>query len=705
MMRRLACLLLMIAAVRVEAAAIPGTGIGDVDGPVHAMAVFNRVLYLGGSFTTVYHRNGTAHVRNGLAAINLVTGEVTGWDPGVTGTVHALAISPDGRTVYIGGNFSQIGTTARSHLAAVEAAGNGTLLNWAPGPDGPVRALALAPDGQTLYVGGSFTTLAAGTVVRRNLAAVDAVTGVVHPWVADADGAVEALLLAGDERLYVGGAFSLIAGQLRPYLARLNRASGQADTWNPAPDGVVRAMAAGVGRLYIGGDFTAVDGGAPGSRKFAAALDPAASTPGSLVTAWNPDFNGTVRALALSADGAVLYAGGDFTTVNGGTPRDRLAAVLTGPASADLTAWDPGADQAVRIMLAESEGGQLLVGGDFTDIASDPSPDPRTGLAMFAIGPPVTRADPAPGGYQSAQSVTLSCEDNGGGACSAVYFTTDGSEPQAIPAQLYSGPIAIGADTLLKFFGVDGEGNVEVVRTAAYFIDNTPPVVSASLPGGAYGSADLQPVTLQCDDGGGSGCDRIYFTDDGTPPTTASLVYAVPLELDLLLGSGAGQLTLRFFAEDNAGNRSAEAQVVYDLDLVPPLVFASLPDGTYPAPQTVSLRCDDGPGTGCAVMYYTTDGSAPSDGTVRDVQGNLIPPSPVYTEPLVLSSATMLNVLVIDNAGNRNTVIAGIYAFTREEDRERTAGAMPLWFSGVLLLWYAGRRCRYRFSAGSGAWR
>ncbi len=693
--------LLWLLILTAQASSVPDPALGDTDGIVNALLISNGVLYLGGSFTAVFDKNGVQIDRNNLAAVNLTSGDVTSWNPDVTGIVHALAVSPDGRTLYAGGSFSAVGATPRAYLAAIDTTSDGNnLLDWNPDPDGVVHALALAPDGLTLYAGGSFSSFAAGTVARSNLAALSTTTAAPTPWAPEADNSVEVLLLASDgATLFVGGAFQVIGNQPRSFLARLSLASGQASDWDPAPDNVVRALAQAGDLLYVGGDFSAVDGGAAGSRNFAAALDTTASSVGTIATAWNPDFDGTVRSLALSGGDAILYAGGDFTAANGGTPRNRLAALETTVPTGNLTAWDPGADQGVQVLLASADRSQLYVGGAFSAIGGDPA---RGGLAAFAIGPPQTTASPSGGGFQTPQTVSLSCLDNGGGTCAAIYFTSDGSLPQAIPAQLYSAPIAILANTTLKFFGVDGEGNVEAVQSENYFIDNTPPTVSASLPGGAYGGVTLRPVVLQCDDGSaGSGCAAIHYTTDGSVPTATSTLYTVPIALDSLVPTGAGQVTLRFFAVDGAGNQSGEGMEVYDIDVQPPVVTASLPDGNYEPPQTVVLSCDDDGGTGCAALYYTTDGSVPSDGTIEDNAGNLIPPSALYTGPLSFDSATMLSVLAVDKAGNKDTSLAGIYAFTLQRGRDNTAGAVQTLTVSLLLLWLARRR----LSGGSGAWR
>ena len=72
----------------------------------------------------------------------------------------------------------------------------------------------------------------------------------------------------------------------------------------------------GAGGWYIGGYFTAV-GGLPRSNLAHVASDLS-------VSAWNPNANGAVYALAVS--GSTVYAGGDFTSI-GGQARNRIAAL------------------------------------------------------------------------------------------------------------------------------------------------------------------------------------------------------------------------------------------------------------------------------------------------------------------------------------------------------------------------------------------
>lgn len=100
----------------------------------------------------------------------------------------------------------------------------------------------------------------------------------------------------------------------------------------------------------------------------------------------------------------------------------------------------------------------------------------------------------------------------------------------------------------------DESGNRTVKNVIA--VDTTPPVTTASPAGETYNTA--QTVTLACTDGAGSGCDKIYYTTDGTTPTTSSPVYSAAIAI-------AATTTLKFFAKDLAGNTETVKTQIYTI--------------------------------------------------------------------------------------------------------------------------------------------
>ncbi|MDW8255126.1 MAG: hypothetical protein RMM58_14715, partial [Chloroflexota bacterium] len=124
------------------------------------------------------------------------------WNPNADSSVSALAVS--GSTVYVGGDFTQIGGQPRNYLAALDAA-TGTLLPWNPNANWTVRALAVS--GSTVYVGGDFTQI--GGQPRNRLAAFSTTTGDLLPWNPNANGTVLAITVSSTA-LDVGGVFTRI---------------------------------------------------------------------------------------------------------------------------------------------------------------------------------------------------------------------------------------------------------------------------------------------------------------------------------------------------------------------------------------------------------------------------------------------------------------------------------------------------------------
>jgi hypothetical protein len=279
-------------------------------GAVLAMVRHGSTLYLGGRFATV---GGLK--RNGLAAIDLTTGAVTPWAPrvGPVGKeydpveVRALAVSPSGSTVYIGGMFDFITGTPRNNLAAVSSSGGGALTGWAPAlvdppTGGVVNALALDASGETLYLAGAFT--AVNGAPRSGLAAVGTAGG-VKPFGPALTGSpapvVNALVIdESNATVYVGGHFASVAGEDRSNLAAVDAAgTGTATSWDPGAGGDVASLVLNTAQetVYVAGSFTTLGGEV---RKGAGAITTAGD-----VTIWysiGAGFNPRLGMVALGLD-------------------------------------------------------------------------------------------------------------------------------------------------------------------------------------------------------------------------------------------------------------------------------------------------------------------------------------------------------------------------------------------------------------------
>ncbi|MFH0969246.1 MAG: chitobiase/beta-hexosaminidase C-terminal domain-containing protein, partial [Patescibacteria group bacterium] len=93
-------------------------------------------------------------------------------------------------------------------------------------------------------------------------------------------------------------------------------------------------------------------------------------------------------------------------------------------------------------------------------------------------------------------------------------------------------------------------------HTFAILGDNTAPTTTASIGTGNYDT--VQTVTLTCSDGSGLGCDKTYYTLDGSTPTTSSSEYSSSLITPLNTVT-----TLKFFSIDNNDNQESVQTKTY----------------------------------------------------------------------------------------------------------------------------------------------
>lgn len=125
-------------------------------------------IYVGGNFTSI---GGVAVTR--IAALDPVACTVKSFRvSSISSFVFGLVATPS--TVYIAGQFTSVAGQPRQRFAAVDAV-SGALLPFAPDADAIGRAVAVSPDGTKVAVGGDFFTVNGQN--SHSLAVVDAATG------------------------------------------------------------------------------------------------------------------------------------------------------------------------------------------------------------------------------------------------------------------------------------------------------------------------------------------------------------------------------------------------------------------------------------------------------------------------------------------------------------------------------------------------
>jgi hypothetical protein len=332
----------------------------QTDGKVNAIVVGNGRIYIGGSFTHVTPPGGGAAVaRNHLAALNAKTGALMAWNPGANDIVNALALKPNGKTIFVGGHFTTVNGAARLHVAAINATRN-TLRPWKANTNGKVDVIVT--NRTRVYIGGTFTVLKGKTRNRLGAVSIGASAALAN-WTPHASSEVYTMQLsATGKRIYVGGAFDHMNGKAANHLAALKTAGGGiARKFHFHPSYPVFSLALAGPTLYVGG---AGNGGHVTAVTFKTSH-----------RRWDVLTDGDVRAITLRQ--GIVYVGGHFNNYcqgHTGTGTPLLCNVNVGrrkflalnQATGNLTTWNPIGNSLQGVFAIRSNKTQVMAGGSFT---------------------------------------------------------------------------------------------------------------------------------------------------------------------------------------------------------------------------------------------------------------------------------------------------------------------------------------------------
>jgi hypothetical protein len=250
------------------------------------------------------------------------------------------------------------------------------------------------------------------------------------------------------------------------------------------------------------------------------------------------------------------------------------------------------------------------------------------GVATYTIYPVLPTPSLAPGGgtYTTAQTVTIS--DAMAGA--TIYYTTNGTVPTT-SSSVYTGAITVGATETVQAMAVERYYTNSAAATATYAINPVLPTPYIAPGGGTY----TTPQTMTISDA--TSGTTIYFTTDGTTPTTSSSVYTGPATVN-------APETVNAIAVKTGFTNSALATATYTFSSVAAPVF-SVAGGTYTAAQPVSISDS----TAGAKIYYTTNGSTPTTG------------SALYTRAVNVLQSETLSAIAVNSASVQSPVTQASY--------------------------------------------
>ncbi|MCF7843353.1 chitobiase/beta-hexosaminidase C-terminal domain-containing protein, partial [Candidatus Gracilibacteria bacterium] len=236
-------------------------------------------------------------------------------------------------------------------------------------------------------------------------------------------------------------------------------------------------------------------------------------------------------------------------------------------------------------------------------------------------------ASPSGLNSSSTQSVTLSSAT----PSSIIYYTTDGSTPTS-GSTLYSSAITIATSSTLKAIAIKSGYTDSAIMSESYTIYPQVEVPIAS-PSGSSSSSTLS-VTLSS----ATLSSVIYYTTDGSTPTTSSTQYSVAISV-------SSSQTLKAIAVKTGYTNSSVMSEDYTIASQVIAPVASVTSGTFYNNQSVTLSS----ATPSSTIYYTTDGSTPTSG------------STLYSSAITISASTTLKAIAVRPAYTNSSVITESY--------------------------------------------
>ncbi|TGM57289.1 hypothetical protein EHQ91_00075 [Leptospira biflexa] len=328
---------------------------GDIG--VNAITSYNDQIIIGGNFQLLGPSTGSA------AYLQTADGKVvpSRYCPflKIVGNTY-IAIPDGGGGFYIGGEFFAVQGEERFSVAHILPGCQLDRVFNVP-KDNTRLVYSLLLRGDHLYVGGNFTSW--GDTSQRYLVRLNRFTGNIDTSfdVQNADLTVFDLETDGSA-LYVCGEFSQIGGNTKRGLAKLSFDSGSIlSSFNPTIttgtclDLYYGTDTTGSPVIYTVGDFTAPTG------NYAISI-----YPDGTVSSWNPNPNALINSVQQYHN--IVYLGGSFTTINGGTAASYLVSVNqnTGTLINNNFALD------AYVASLQVIDNNLYLSGNFTTVKTNP---------------------------------------------------------------------------------------------------------------------------------------------------------------------------------------------------------------------------------------------------------------------------------------------------------------------------------------------
>ncbi|WP_341900675.1 T9SS type A sorting domain-containing protein [Fluviicola taffensis] len=274
-------------------------------------------------------------------------------------TVFASCLQTDGK-ILIGGAFTKVNDEIKNRITRLNEDGStDNTFNVGLGINSNVRAICLQSDGKIL-VGGDFTSVngySKSRIVRLNQ---DGSVDLSFDSSAQSNGSIIAIGIDSNDKIILGGNFTIFAGQPKNRIVRLNSdgtLDGTFDIGTGADVWVRTLIIQPDGKIFVGGDFSTFNGINVGKLI-------RLNADGSQDTNFenSSGANASIRTSCLQSDGKIII-GGEFTAFDA-NPRNRIAR-LNSDGTIDLSFVPPlGTDNMVNVCKIQSDG-KVICGGAF----------------------------------------------------------------------------------------------------------------------------------------------------------------------------------------------------------------------------------------------------------------------------------------------------------------------------------------------------
>jgi hypothetical protein len=234
-----------------------------------------------------------------------------------------------------------------------------------------------------------------------------------------------------------------------------------------------------------------------------------------------------------------------------------------------------------------------------------------------------------PGGvYPAALSVSLSDATTG----ATIYYTTDGSQPTTSSA-VFTTAIPVPATLTVAAIATYPGYFTSPTARSTYLIQQQAAAPVFNPPAGSYPNPQLIAIA---DSSPGT---AIYYTLDGTAPTTSSTKYTAPISIRNSRTITAMSVGLPAY--------TASPAVVAAINLTAATPVLNPPGGSFTSPTNVTMTT----GTVAASIWYTTNGSTPSIHSTK------------YTGPVAVGSTETVKAIAIATGYTSGPVESQTYTF------------------------------------------